>query len=78
MKSFCTFILFLLFATPAWAQTEHPALGTKASSTDGSFTITLLSRKQNYSYAESATLDKDIHSPKSVNIHPNGKKYYVK
>ena len=62
---------------PVWAQTEHPALGTKVSSTDGSFTITLLSKKQNYSYAESATLDKDIRSPKSVNIHPNGKKFYV-
>ena len=62
---------------PVWAQTEHPALGTQVSSADGSFTITLLSRKQNYSYAESATLDKDIRSPKSVNIHPNGKKFYV-
>lgn len=62
---------------PVWAQTEHPALGTQVSSADGSFTITLQSRKQNYSYAESATLDKDIRSPKSVNIHPNGKKFYV-
>ena len=60
-----------------WAQTEHPALGTKASSADGKFTITLLNRKQNYSYAEAATLDKDIRSPKSVNVHPNGTKYYV-
>lgn len=60
-----------------WAQVEHPALGTKVSSADGKFTITLLNRKQNYSYVESATLDKDIRSPKSVNIHPNGKKYYV-
>ena len=77
MKSFCLFILSFVFAMPVWAQTEHPALGTKVSSTDGSFTITLLSKKQNYSYAESATLDKDIRSPKSVNIHPNGKKFYV-
>ena len=77
MKSICFFILSLVLAIPVWAQTEHPALGTKASSADGSFTITLLSRKQNYSYAESATLDKDIHSPKSVNIHPNGEKFYV-
>lgn len=70
-------MLSLVLAMPVWAQTEHPALGTKVSSDDGSFTITLLSRKQNYSYAESATLDKDIHSPKSVNIHPNGEKFYV-
>jgi DNA-binding beta-propeller fold protein YncE len=77
MKSICLFMLSLVLAMPVWAQTEHPALGTKVSSDDGSFTITLLSRKQNYSYAESATLDKDIHSPKSVNIHPNGEKFYV-
>lgn len=77
MKSFYLFFLGLLFAVPVWAQTEHPALGTQVSSADGSFTITLQSRKQNYSYAESATLDKDIRSPKSVNIHPNGKKFYV-
>ena len=77
MKSICLFMLSLVLAMPVWAQTEHPALGTKVSSADGSFTITLLSRKQNYSYAESATLDRDIHSPKSVNIHPNGEKFYV-
>ena len=79
MKSFYLFIASLLFLTPIplWAQTEHPALGTTVTSTDGKFTITLLSRKQNYSFAESATLDKDIRSPKSVNVHPDGSKYYV-
>lgn len=77
MKTLYLFFFSLLFAMPVWAQTEHPALGTQVSSADGNFTITLLSRKQNYSYAEQATLDKDIHSPKSVNIHPNGKKFYV-
>ena len=77
MKSFYLFIISLLFILPVGAQTEHPDLGTRVISTDGDFTITLLGRKQNYSYTESATLDKDIHSPKSVNIHPNGKKFYV-
>lgn len=79
MKSIYLFIVTLLVAMPVqlWAQTEHPALGTKVSSADGKFTITLLSRKQNYSYTETATLDKDIRSPKSVNIHPNGEKFYV-
>lgn len=79
MKSFYFFIATLLVTMPMqlWAQTEHPALGTKVSSADGKFTITLLSRKQNYSYTETATLDKDIRSPKSVNIHPNGEKFYV-
>ena len=77
MKSFYLSLISLFFALPVWAQIEHPALGTKVSTADSTFTITLLSRKQNYSYLESATLDKDIRSPKSVNIHPNGTKYYV-
>lgn len=77
MKSFYLFLISLFFALPVWGQIEHPALGTKVSTADSTFTITLLSRKQNYSYLESATLDKDIRSPKSVNIHPNGTKYYV-
>ena len=77
MKSFYLILLSLFVALPTWAQIEHPALGTKVSTADSTFTITLLSRKQNYSYLESATLDKDIRSPKSVNIHPDGTKYYV-
>lgn len=77
MKSFYVFLLSFFVALPVWAQIEHPALGTKVSTADSTFTITLISRKQNYSYLESATLDKDIRSPKSVNIHPNGTKYYV-
>lgn len=77
MKSFYLSLLCLFFALPVWGQIEHPALGTKVSTADSTFTITLLSRKQNYSYLESATLDKDIRSPKSVNIHPDGTKYYV-
>ena len=77
MKSFYLILLSFFVALPTWAQIEHPALGTKVSTADSTFTITLLSRKQNYSYLESATLDKDIRSPKSVNIHPDGTKYYV-
>lgn len=77
MKSFYLSLLCLFFVLPVWGQIEHPALGTKVSTADSTFTITLLSRKQNYSYLESATLDKDIRSPKSVNIHPDGTKYYV-
>lgn len=77
MKSYYLSFLCLFLALPVWAQIEHPALGTKVSTADSTFTITLLSRKQNYSYLETATLDKDIRSPKSVNIHPDGTKYYV-
>lgn len=79
MKFFYLFIVTLLLALPSRleAQVEHPALGTKAVSADKTFAITLLNRKQNFSHVESVTLDKDIRSPKSVNIHPDGTKYYV-
>lgn len=59
------------------SQVEHPTLGTSASSANGKFTITLVNRIQSYSSIESSTFDKDIRSPKSVNIHPDGTKYYV-
>lgn len=79
MKTIHYILCFLLFAMPLTlgAQTEHPALGTKVSSADGKFSITLVNKKQNFSRADAQTLDKDIRSPKSVNIHPNGMKYYV-
>lgn len=57
------------------SQMIHPALGT--SFENDSIRITLLDRKQNYSVFEESTLDKDVDSPKSVNIHPSGNKYYV-
>ncbi len=53
----------------------HPAPGTQWIG-DG-IKVTFQTRKQHFSYADTATLDKDIHSPKSVNIHPSGRKYYV-
>ena len=53
----------------------HPAFGT--SWTGDGIKVTFLTRKQQFSLAETATLDRDIHSPKSVNIHPSGRKYYV-
>ncbi len=53
----------------------HPKLGTKIE-TD-SITVELVGRKQNYAPGVKETADKDINSPKSVNIHPSGKKYYV-
>ena len=53
----------------------HPELGKSFSA--GGIKITLSTRKQNYNWRETATRDKDIHSPKSVNFHPSGEKYYV-
>jgi DNA-binding beta-propeller fold protein YncE len=55
----------------------HPRLGTSVSSPDKGITLTLSSRHQNYNARERATLDKDVLSPKSVNIHPSGTKLYV-
>ena len=55
----------------------HPTIGTEATSADGEVTIRLIAKKQNFGGKEPGTLDPDIHSPKSINIHPDGTKYYV-
>ena len=60
---------------PAGPAVVHPTPGIQWIS-EG-IKVTFLTRKQHFSYADTATLDKDIHSPKSVNIHPSGRKYYV-
>ena len=54
----------------------HPAMGTTAESADGSIRLKLVGQKQNFG-GPAETRDADIHSPKSINIHPDGKKYYV-
>lgn len=61
----------------AQPKSAHPTIGTKSVSTDGSLTISLLTKKQHFASSSTETYDADISSPKSVNIHPNGKKYYV-
>ena len=43
----------------------------------GHLTISDIAKHQCYDWRNRETLDKDINSPKSVRIHPNGKKYYV-
>ena len=55
---------------------SHPKIGTTAQSDDGAITITLVAKKQNYG-GSADTRDADINSPKSINIHPDGSKYYV-
>ena len=55
---------------------SHPKIGTTAQSTDGALTMTLIAKKQNYG-GGADTRDTDINSPKSINIHPDGSKYYV-
>jgi DNA-binding beta-propeller fold protein YncE len=55
---------------------SHPTLGTSVTS-PGGLKLTLVDRRQNYNYSEPSTLCKSIISPKSINIHPSGAKYYV-
>ncbi len=85
MKKLFVFATALAFTLPAIGQ-EHPTtlpplvhsrIGDSVRSTDGMLTIKLIDKKQNYPGGDAATRDTDIHSPKSVNIHPDGTKYYV-
>ncbi len=55
----------------------HPPIGTKAYNADSTFCIELIAKKQYFDPSDTKTADKDINSPKSVNMHPNGQKYYV-
>lgn len=53
----------------------HPNIGTKLVTKD--LQVTFKSRKCYYLNSPKSSIDKDILSPKSVNIHPESKKYYV-
>lgn len=57
----------------------HAKVGTTAESSDHSVKITLKDKRQNFSMEKSMVQYRDstINSPKSVNIHPDGTKYYI-
>ncbi len=55
----------------------HSRIGETMTATNGALTITNIGKKQNRDYRDTATLDHDVFSPKSVNFHPDGTKYYV-
>lgn len=55
----------------------HTTLGRTYISTDSALVITVAGKKQYYNPSDTVTRDRDILSPKSVNIHPSGRKYYV-
>lgn len=77
MKHLSALILLSTFSLAASSQSiVHPKIGATASSADGAVTLTLVGKKQNFG-GDTATRDTDINSPKSVNVHPSGKKYYV-
>ena len=68
-----------LWAAVAAAQPplHHSTVGQSATSDDGALTITLSAKMQNYAGGPAESRDTDIDSPKSANIHPSGKKYYI-
>ena len=54
----------------------HPKIGIEAKSADGQISLKLVGKRQNFG-GSADTRDDAINSPKSVNVHPDGKKYYV-
>ena len=78
MKKFLLLLVFsVTLLVPAVAQLVRPKIGKTAQSADGRISIELIGKKQFYAPGDKATADPDINSPKSVNVHPNGKKFYV-
>lgn len=55
---------------------RHPKVNEGALVTD-SITVTFVSRKQHYNSRDTLTYDRDITSPKSVSVHPDGRTCYV-
>ena len=71
-------ITVFLFGLCARAQTlVHPPIDTVTYTKDSVVALRLVHKLQHYDWHSTATLDKDINSPKSVNFHPNGQKFYV-
>ena len=66
-----------LTASAADYPIRHSRIGQSTASADSSVVVTLVHKMQQYNGNDLRTLDTDIHSPKSVNIHPDGTKFYV-
>lgn len=62
-------------STGAQPELYHPAIGAEGTSADGHVNLRLVDRRQGYSAAERTTYDREIWSPKSVSIHPDGRLY---
>lgn len=77
--------LFAIFALtlPAVGQNtkkssaNHPKIGTEAVADNGAMRIKLIDKRQRYDSNETATLEQALNSPKSINVSPDGKKFYV-
>lgn len=72
-----TIILFLISIMYADAQPIQSVIGTEETSESNSIRIKLIHKIQHFNAKDTATYDIDINSPKSVNIHPSGRKFYV-
>ena len=79
MKRNFTLLAAIAIVLSAFAQVSvrHSRIGDKITADGGALTITCIGKKQNYNYQDTATRDEDILSPKSVNFHPDGSRYYV-
>ena len=55
--------------------TIHPEIGDSFSK--GGISITLIAKKQYYDRSDTLTADTSVRSPKSVNVTPDGTKFYV-
>jgi len=77
MKHLITLCLMAVSLNAFCQELVHPELSTVAYSQDSTLMLKLIGKKQNYGSLDSLTLDKDIDSPKSVNMHPDGTRYYV-
>ena len=63
--------------TSAQPPVHHSRIGETMTAQGGVLTITNVGKKQNHDWRDTATRDEDVFSPKSVNFHPDGTKYYV-
>lgn len=74
-------VVTILVTAVAQAQAQppvhHSRIGESMTAQGGVLTITNVGKKQNFDWRDSATRDEDVFSPKSVNFHPDGSKYYV-
>lgn len=76
LRQICIFTCLLTTAVLLGQEISHPKLGTSVKS-PGGLRVTLVSRRQNWNQTERDTYTPSINSPKSVNIHPDGSRFYV-
>ena len=77
-KTFIAIFAVLACGVVAVAQPPvvHSAIGERVE-VPGALTITNVGKHQQHDWRDRAKLDTDIFSPKIVNFHPDGSKYYV-